>query len=95
MYSEINEIERVVSKVMDEKLESFFNKLLGKKKGEINNEMTAKEVCDYLKISKVTLYNWVKKRKIASKKVGNARVFDRNYIEVYAISSKQYVYNKW
>ena len=86
MYSEINEIERVVSKVMDEKLESFFNKLLGKKNGEINSEMTAKDVCDYLKISKVTLYNWIKKRKINSKKVGNARVFERNYIRAYANS---------
>ena len=89
MYTDRREIDEIITKVMEKQLKSFFNKLLGKSndKEERSETMTTKEVSDYLRVSKVTIYNWIKKGKIASKKSGNTRLFQRTYIETFKNSS--------
>jgi len=56
---EIQDIETIIRNCIREELEEF-------KKGEEGEElMKASDVCDYLKISKVTLYKWLREGKIS------------------------------
>jgi len=56
---EIQDFETLVRNCIRIELEEF------KKDKEVDKLMKATEVCDYLKISKVTLYKWLREGKIS------------------------------
>ena len=55
---EIKDIEILIRNCIREELEEF------RKNKDVDELMKANEVCDYLKISKVTLYKWLREGKI-------------------------------
>ena len=56
---EIQDIETIIRRCIREELEEFRN---NKEEDEL---LKANQVCDYLKISKVTLYKWLREGKIS------------------------------
>jgi excisionase family DNA binding protein len=83
----IYELREELNKIFDAKAEEFFDKLYGKGINKIvhapGETMTMKEVQEFFGISRTTLNEWVKRRKIISEKKGNHRIFSRNFIENY------------
>ena len=71
---EIQDIETLIRHCIREELEEFRNNK------EVDELMKANEVCEYLKISKVTLYKWLRTGKISGYYIATRLFFWRSEI---------------
>ena len=62
-----------IQKLLDDQLQKFISFVNESQKKEITSKefLTAKEVCDLLKISHTTLFDWSKKGLLKKQKIGN------------------------
>ena len=79
---EIQDIEALIRNCIREELKEFRNN------NEVDELMKANEVCDYLKISKVTLYKWLREGKISGYYLATRLFFWKSEI-INALNKKE------
>ncbi len=79
---EIQDIEILIRNCIREELKEF------KKDKEVDELMKANEVCEYLRISKVTLYKWLREGKISGYYLATRLFFWRSEI-IKALNKKE------
>lgn len=79
---EIQDIETLIRNCIREELDEF------RKNKDVDELMKANEVCDYLQISKVTLYKWLREGKIFGYYLGTRLFFWKSEI-IKALNKKE------
>jgi len=72
---EIQDLEDLIRNCIRDEINEMTNK------NENDDLLKANEVCEYLRISKVTLYKWLKQGKITGYHLGTRLFFKRTEIE--------------
>ena len=72
---EIQDLENLIRNCIREELKEMTSK------GEDTDLLKANEVCEYLKISKVTLFKWLKQGKITGYHLGTRLFFKRTDVD--------------
>jgi len=71
---DINDLENIIKNCIREELQEMT------KQDENSELLKANEVCEYLRISKVTLYKWLKQGKITGYYLGSRLFFKKTEI---------------
>jgi len=79
-----NEFQELVEKIINNGLEKFINKPLPAQTDEL---LSKEETCALLRVSKVTIHKWTKKRLIQSYRIGRKIYFKKSEL-LEAINSK-------
>jgi len=86
--------KQIFTNITEDRFRELIREVVRKEISELNNTdseelIKAKEVCNYLKISKVTLYKWLNQGKITGYYLGTRLFFKKSEIDKALIKKGQ------
>ena len=85
--TDINELSLIIEKIIDQRLNSFFHK-------QASSKLTVPALSKSLQVSRLTIYNYIKKGLIPAKKVGRKYLIDSNDLDVILQEVKSLKYKR-